>query len=81
VFLVGYEYHLVFLRSVRRLLVTGSVVPSSSILVILMMEALSSSGTSVPTRATRRNIPEGAILHSHCRENLKSYITLTGWTL
>jgi hypothetical protein len=24
-------------------------------------------------RATRRNIPEDAILHSHRRENLKSY--------
>jgi hypothetical protein len=27
------------------------------------------------------NIPENAILHSHHRENLKSYIALTGWTL
>jgi hypothetical protein len=26
-------------------------------------------------------IPEDVILHSHCRENLKSYIALTGWTL
>jgi hypothetical protein len=34
--------------------------------------------------ATRRHIaevPEGGILHRHCRENLKSYIALTGWTL
>jgi phospholipid N-methyltransferase len=47
----------VFLRSVRRLLVTASVVPSSSILITLMMEALSSFETSVLTGATRRNIP------------------------
>jgi hypothetical protein len=26
-------------------------------------------------------IPEEDILHSHRRENLKSYIALTGWTL
>jgi hypothetical protein len=59
---------LVFLRSVRWLLVTASVVPSSPILVILM-EALSSSETSVLTRATRRNIPKDGNLHSHRRKN------------
>jgi hypothetical protein len=59
-------FDFVFLRSMRRLLVTANV-PISPILVTLMTEALSS---------TRRNIPEDAILHSHRRENLK-YCTLS----
>jgi hypothetical protein len=48
---------------VRRLLVTANVVPSSPILVTLMMEVLHSSDTPVLTTATQRYIPEDTILH------------------
>jgi hypothetical protein len=43
--------YLVFLRSMRQLLVAASVVPGSPILVTLTKEALGSSETSVLTRA------------------------------
>jgi hypothetical protein len=69
---------IIFISSVLQLLVTANFVPSSLILVIPMMEAMDSSKTSVLTRATRRHIPDDDILHSHRRENLKSYIALTG---
>jgi hypothetical protein len=61
---------------VLRLLVTA--VSRSLILSTLMMEPIRYSETWVLRRATRRNIPEDDILHSHCRENLTSYIALTG---
>jgi hypothetical protein len=48
-------------------------VPSSPNIVTLN-EALSSFETSAIIRATMRNIPQDAILHSHRRENLRSSV-------
>jgi hypothetical protein len=70
-----------FLRSVLQLLVNPNALPSSAILFTLKMDVIRSSETPVLIRATGRHIAEDVIRHSHRRENLKSYIALTSWTL
>jgi hypothetical protein len=67
---------LVFLRSVRRLLVTASVVPSSchpddgGAKFLRDVDSYKSHAA---------NIPEDAILHSHRRENLRFYYLVSRW--
>jgi hypothetical protein len=61
-------------NTLRRNTTITENVPSSPILFTPMMEAIFSSETSVLARVTRHNISEDGILHSHCCENLKSYI-------
>jgi hypothetical protein len=63
----GMLHHVVLVR-------TDVLEELNTSILLLMMEALSSSETLVLTRATWRNIPEDAILPSHCHENLKSYM-------
>jgi hypothetical protein len=55
------------------LLLTADVVPSSLIIVTLIIKETNFSEISVLTRITLRNIPENGIIYSHRRENLKSY--------
>jgi hypothetical protein len=48
---------------------------------ITLMEAITTSKTSVLTRATQSNIPEDGIPQCHRLEILKSYIVLADWAL
>jgi hypothetical protein len=66
---------------VLQLLVSANVIPSSPIPLTLVMEVIRSSKMSVNTTSPWHNIPEAGILWSHRRENLKSYVALTGWSL
>jgi hypothetical protein len=59
------------------LLVTDNVC-SFLILYTLMKETIGCYETTILKSATRPHISEDGILHSHRRENLKSYIALTG---
>jgi hypothetical protein len=77
---IGTTY-ILFLRSILQLLLSVNVVPISLIIFNLMIEAIRSSQTSILTTVTRFNVPEDDILNSYRRENHKSYIAITGWTL
>jgi hypothetical protein len=58
-----WDVRLLCISSQRASVASYGYVPSSPIFVTLMMKVLSSSEKSVLTRATRRNVPEDAILH------------------
>jgi hypothetical protein len=74
-----YSHSVVSLHFMEGISSQCASVASSPILVTpMMMEALSSSETSVLATTTRCNIPEDGILHGHRRENPKSYIALIG---
>jgi hypothetical protein len=59
------------LRRVALVITDVSEEPGASFIRVTKIGEL---GTTVLTRDTRRNNPEDIILHSHRRENLKSYI-------
>jgi hypothetical protein len=64
------------LGSVPRLLVTANVIPSSPILVTLMMEGLGVSETSVLRRGTGHNIPEDTFLRRTPDYKYRSYLNV-----
>jgi hypothetical protein len=70
------EEHIASIIRVTKICEIGTTLAVTSNLNTLKLQAIRSSETPVLTRPTWRNIPEDGILHSHRRENLKSYNSL-----
>jgi hypothetical protein len=79
----GGTYHLHYQdeKNQRAGNVCSNFILSSLIPLTLMREDIYSSETSVLMRDTLRHIREDGILHSHRRQDLKSYIALMDWIL
>jgi hypothetical protein len=59
----------------------ANVVPTSPILLTLIMEVIGIFEKSAYIRYTQCYVPDDGILDSHRRENLKFYIASTVWPL
>jgi hypothetical protein len=69
------------IRAIRIAELGTTLAVASNRSTLTLMEAIRCSETSVLTGVTQRNISEDSVRHSRRRDNLKSYIALTGWTL
>jgi hypothetical protein len=70
----------------RRMALVGTDVSEELSAFIIRMTRICELRTTLAVTSDlhtlqRNNIPEDGIIHSHRRENLKSYIALTGWSL
>jgi hypothetical protein len=71
----------------RRVALVKTYISYECFASIIRVTAIGQLGTSAISsnrstqRATRRNIPEDGIHHSHRHKYLKSYMASTGWAL
>jgi hypothetical protein len=68
----GMLHHVTFVRTDVSEEISASIIRAKRIGELRAMLAVTSNRHTLP-RATRRNIPEDGILHSHRRENLNPY--------